>query len=371
MKDLLSIAKLACHVAVREGAEFVDVHAQRGKHVSVELEKCAIKSSDVRWTGGVSIRTFVKGGMGSASTDSVKEKDLVQTAENAAALAKASEPDPDFVSLPAPAPYQPVEGLFDEKIAEMGVDQVMEYAVMNIDAARSVVDDVLVSGGAGCGFSEHVLVNSLGVEVASKSSFVSAGIFAIIKRGDDVGSFFEFDYGRRLCDFDPEGIGVKATEGARSFLGARKIETATLPIVLGPLTSSNLFSTLCWNANGEDIQRNRSYLIGMKGKRVASDLVTIIDDGLYPAGMSSGSLDEEGFPRRKLVVVEKGILRSYLYNSYTANKAKEENTGHAARGGISPTNVRPKPCHVRGDHPGHQRGPLHQYGRCVPQLGHR
>jgi PmbA protein len=124
--------------------------------------------------------------------------------------------------------------------------------------------------------------------VESIGTSISASIFAIIKRGDDVGSYSEFDYGRTLDDFTPDGIGGKAAEAALKFVGSRKIETCILPVVLGPLASYGLFSALCGNANAEDIQRDRSYLIGMKGKQVASELVTIIDDGLYPRGMSSG-----------------------------------------------------------------------------------
>jgi len=341
MEDLLTIARMACDIAIKEGAEFADVVSNREKSMNVELENGTIKSTDVRKGFNVSIRVYVKGGMGSSSADGyMDEKNIIETARKAAELAKIAQPDPDFVGLPLPSTYQHVPGLYDDKIPSMDIAQVVEYAIMNIDSAKAVSDDVIISGGVASGFGESALVNSLGVEVESTGTYITTNIFSIVRRGDDIGSYFEFDEARVLEDFVPEGIGARATETALRFLGSRKVETHVLPVVLGPLSAYNLFSELCSNANAEDIQRKRSYLVGMKGEQIASELVTIIDDGLYPRGMNSGRCDGDGFPRKPLVVVEKGVLKSYLHNFYTANKGGEENTGHSTRGGISPTNVR-------------------------------
>jgi len=342
MKNLLEISRMACDVAKREGAEFVDVVASRGRSTRVELEKGAIKSTDARWNFGVSIRAFVKGGLGSSSSSGTfVEDDIISAAKYAAELAKVAEPDPDFVSLPSPAMYQEVTGLYDEKIARIGVKEIIEYATSNIDSALSVREDAIISGGSSAGFGESALVNSLGVESEEKYSYIGVSISATIKQDDDVGIYFESNGGRVLSDFKPEGIGAKATEEAIKFLGAQHIETKVMPVVFGPFASTDLFYSLCYNANAEDIQRRRSYLIGMKGEQVASELVTLLDDPLYPRGMSSQRHDGEGYPSKPLIVVERGVLKSYLHNSYTANKAREENTGHSTRGGISPTNVRP------------------------------
>ncbi len=342
MEDLLNIAHIACDVAKRGGAEFVDVGVNRGRNIEVELEKDAIKSSDARWGYGVSIRAFVKGGLGYSSTSGTfVEADIIQAAKDAAALAKVAELDPDFVSLPEPATYQEVEGLYDDKIAQLGVKDIIEYATSNIDSAKNANGDVIVSGGASASFGEGAGVNSLGVETAGKYSYIGVSIQATIKRDEDVGSYFDYSSARTLSDFEPEGIGALATEEAIKFLGAQKIETRTMPVVFGPFAGFDLFYYLCYNANAEDIQRNRSYLIGMKGEQIASELVTLIDNPLYPRGLSSRRYDGEGYPSKPLVVVEQGVLKSYLHNSYTANKAKEENTGHSTRGGIAPSNVRP------------------------------
>jgi len=361
MDDLLTIAQKACEVAVQVGAEFVDVLAYRGRHVSVELEKGAIKSCDVRWHSGVSVRAFVRGGWTSAS--GLEEEEALTAARNATELAKVAEPDPDFVCLPEPAEYPTVEGLYDPRIVELEVQDLIKWAGENIGAAREVYPEVIVSGGTGAGWSESVLVNNLGVQAASRSTHVGLSIFAIVKRGDDVGSFYEYDSGRMLDDFAPEGIGAQATQEALKFLRVRKIETGVLPVVFGPLASSSLFYTLCYNANVEEVQCNRSYLSGKKGEQIASELLTLVDDALIPRGLVSSAYDGEGFPFRPLKVVENGVLLTWLHNSYTA---------HSTRGGISPTNVNPHLGEVTagGNHSGHEGRAVHPDWRGISQPGH-
>jgi PmbA protein len=342
MDDLLVLAHKACEAAAAAGAEFADVSARRGRSLNVELEKGAIKSCDGRWNAGLSVRAFVRGGQGSAYVTGLEESPVLAVARNAAELARTAAPDPDFVSLPQAAAYPPVECLYDPRIVQLDANNLIAWAVENIDAARQVEPDVVVSGGAGAGWGENVIVNNLGVEASSRSTYVYLNVFAIVKRGDEVGSFFEFDNGRMLDDFVPEGIGAKATQEALKFLGARKIQTGMLPVVFGPLASRSIFHMLCWSANAESIQRRRSFLIGKKGQRIASKLLTLVDDALIPRGLGSSSYDSEGFPRRPLTLVKDGVLCSWLHNSYTSNKAKEPNTGHAMGGGIGPTNVNPR-----------------------------
>ncbi len=345
MDDLLKLAEKACETAAAAGAEFVDVSAGRGRSLGVELEKGAIKSCDARWSAGVSVRAFVRGAQGWASSSGLDEPEALAAARTAVELAKVAQPDPDFVSLPGPAPYQEVDGLYDQRVADLGIADLIRWAGENVDSAREVDPGVVVAGGVNAGWGEGALVNNLGVRVASRGSHVGLTIFAIVRRGDDVGSFYEFDSGRVLDDFAPDGIGAAATREAAKFLGAQKIETGVLPVVFGPLASHSIFGFLCWSANAESVQRRRSYLVGKKGEKIASELVTLTDDALIPRGLGSSPYDGEGVPHRPLTVVDRGVLASWLHNSYTANKAKEANTGHSTRGGIAPTNVIPKLGH--------------------------
>jgi PmbA protein len=340
MDDLLVLARKACEAAVQAGAEFADVSVSRGRHASVELEKGAIKSCDAGWSSGLGVRAFVRGGRGYANADGLEEGEALRAARTAVELAKIAEPDPDFVSLPARAEYPVVEGRYDPRIVALGIQDVIRWARENIDSAREVDPDICVAGGGGFGWHESALVNNLGVEAADRGTSVSFSVFAIARRGEDVGSFGDYDAGRMLEDFDPAGLGAKVAREAHRFLGARKIATGVLPVVFGPRAARSVFYGIAMAAAAESVQRNRSYLIGKRGERIASPLLTLIDDPLIPGGMGSSPFDNEGFPRRPLTLVENGVLLHWLHDSYTSAKAREPNTGHA---GMGPTNLNPIP----------------------------
>jgi len=341
MDDLVAGAQRACDAAMQAGAHFADVSAYRGTSLSVTLENGAIKSSDAHESCGVSVRAFYGGGQGWYHGDGIDMEAAAEAGQVAAALARQADPDPDFVSLPEPADYEEVEGLFDAAVAGLSIGRLIEHSLANVDAALSVESDAIVAGGAGAGSYETALVNSLGVVAAGSGSSVSCFSRVAIRRGDEVGMFYDFDYGRRLDDFDPQGLGARAAEEAAKFLGARDIETKDLPVVFGPLASRGALMSIASNANAESVQRNRSFMVGKLGEQVASEIVTLVDDPLIPGGMASRGYDGEGTARRRLTLVENGVLQTYLHDSYTAGKAGVKSTGHSTRGGIAPSNVNP------------------------------
>ncbi len=188
--SLLKIAQAACDAAVSGGAEFADVSAGFGRSQSVDLERNAIKSCDSRQGGHVSVRAICKGGTGWSSTDKATVEAAVEAGSNAARLAKLAEPDPDFISLPGPAgSYPEIAGLCDPRIADIDIKQLIKSALANVDGAVAVCSDATVQGGVSSWYGSHALVNSRGVSVASDGSYIGGYIMAIVRRGDDVGSF--------------------------------------------------------------------------------------------------------------------------------------------------------------------------------------
>ncbi len=227
---------------------------------------------------------------------------------------------------------------------------MIDCALMNVDGALAVCSDAIVEGGFSAGYESSALVNSLGVSVGTDSSYIGGHTMVVIRRGDDVGSFYDFDSARVMADFVPHGIGASAARQAMMFLGARKIETSRMPVVLGPLASRSIFHGVLSNVDAEGIQRGRSFMIGKLNEKIASDVLTLTDEPLVERGLNSRPFDYEGFPSTPLVVVKDGVLRSYLYGSYTAGKANVPNTGHGTRGGRAvPSNIVPKLGNMTGD----------------------
>jgi len=340
-QELLKSAEIACEAARKAGAEFADAFVERGGDVSVTVEKNAIASSDARGRGAISVRAFVAGGTGWWSASTISEERAREAGQQAAELAKAAEPDPDFVSLVSPAEYPEVDGLYDPAVASLRGPEVAAWITQSIDSARSIAGDSITGGEAEAHWREWALVNSLGVSATQRATRAAIYTQVVIRRNGQVGSFYEWDSARRLIDLVPEQLGAKAAAEALRYLRSRPVKTATVPVVFGPLASRAIFLGLCSAASAEDVQRRRSFLVGRKGEKIASEHVSIVDDPLIDGGLASGAFDGDGFPHQRLTLVDRGVLTTYLHSHYTANKSGEENTGHATRVGISPTNIRP------------------------------
>jgi PmbA protein len=139
---------------------------------------------------------------------------------------------------------------------------------------------------------------------------------------------------RHLADLEPpEEIGREAARRAVRRLGGRKGETTEVPVIFDPETAASLIRGMAVAASGPSLYRGTSFLIGQRGQTVASPRVTIVDDPLMPQGLGSRPFDGEGLPSRRTVLVDRGVLASYLLDTYSARRLGLEATGHAAREG--------------------------------------
>jgi PmbA protein len=126
-------------------------------------------------------------------------------------------------------------------------------------------------------------------------------------------------------------------------LGARKVKTAHVPIVFDPLVAASILEHIFEGVNGDSVYRGASFLAGKLGEKIAAEGVTVIDDGTIPGGFGTSPFDGEGIPTRRTLVIENGVLKSYLLNTYTAKKLGLQTTANAWRGlagtpGIGPGN---------------------------------
>lgn len=340
---LKAMAQAAVEAAVSDGAEYADVTASWGRGLGVNLEAGSIESCDDKTGGGVSVRAVCKGGTGWASADKLTLDSAVRAGQDAAALAKIADPDPDFIALPSPADIYPeVAGLYDPAVAELDIKTIIGYALSNLDEALAVAPSSVSEGGFSSSFSMTALANSAGILLAKSDSYVGGHIMTVVRDGEDVGSFYDYDAGRSLSDFDPRGIGEKAAKQAVRFLGARMVETKRMPVILGPLASRSFIREIISNCDAEAVQRGRSFMMSKEGERVASEILTIVDDPLIPGGLGSRAYDGEGVPCRPMTIIDKGVLVTYLYSAYSAGKAGKAPTGHGSRGGsTSPSNSNP------------------------------
>ena len=140
-----------------------------------------------------------------------------------------------------------------------------------------------------------------------------------------------------------EHVGKVAAQRALRRLGARKVKTQQVPIIFDPLVANSILGHNFEGVNGDSVYRGASFLAGKLGEKIAASQVTVIDDGTMVGGFGTSPFDGEGIPTRRTMVIENGVLKSYVLNSYTAKKLGLQTTGNASRGlagtpGIGPGN---------------------------------
>jgi PmbA protein len=152
-----------------------------------------------------------------------------------------------------------------------------------------------------------------------------------------------YSVSRRAAGLEsPEAVGRKAAQRALRRLGARKVPTCRVPVVFDQDSARSLLGHIFEAVRGDAVYRSASFLAGKLGRQVAGENVSIFDDGLQPGGFGSRPFDDEGIPPSVTPVIEGGMLRNYLLNSYTARRLNLSTTGNAGRGIAGPPGVSPK-----------------------------
>ena len=229
---------------------------------------------------------------------------------------------------------------FDDVYSLPGPERI-EWA-RRAEAAALAADPRITNSDGGsfdAPTGRKVLANSRGFVGGYRTSYagVSAAPLAMDANGQMQRDGW-WSSARRLGDLEsPEAVGKEAARRTLRRLGARRVPTQQVPIVFAPEMARSLIGSVFEAASGDSIWRHASFLAGKLGEPIAASALTIIDDNimLLPTGVGgfgTSPFDGEGLPSRRTVVVEKGVLRNYLLNTYTARKLGMKSTHNASRG---------------------------------------
>jgi PmbA protein len=285
------------------------------------------------------IRAFVSGrdGLRSAltSTSDLDDDALERLARETVALARATAEDP-LAGLPDGdfADDRPDLELVDPLDRELRVEAHIETARRAEAAARATDARIANSEGSESAsrFSRIVYANTAGFRGEYESAGHSLSVTPIASENGAMQTDYWMTAGRRRGALeDPESVGRRAAERALRRLGARPVPTCEVPAIFEPLAARGLLGNLVACLSGTSVQRGTSFLAERLGETIASELVTLIDDGRLPGGLGSKPFDAEGLPTRRTRVVERGRLASFLLDSYSARKLRAHPTGNAAR----------------------------------------
>jgi PmbA protein len=364
--SLKSIAQQVSDRALKLGATDAEAVAYEGDEFSALVRLGQVETLKESGSRAIGLRVF--NGLRSASTSSsdLSPEGLEKLVDGAIALARITSEDP-FVGLPDASEFGQLEGdlgLYFEDVNDQPAAERIEFA-RRCEAAAMAYDTRIQNSGGGdfdTATSYKVMVNSRGFLGEKRSSYCgfSAAPIAIDEHGRMQRNYwYSSSRTTRLLE-SPEEVGIIAAQRTLRRLGARPVKTQRVPVVFSPEIARSIIGNLFEAANGDAIYRHASFLDGMLGERVAGENVTVVDDGTLVfqkpngqciGGFGTSAFDGEGLPTRRTVLVEDGILKSYVTNTYTARKLGLRSTGNASRGlagnpGIGAHNFFLQPGHM-------------------------
>jgi PmbA protein len=329
---LLDYGHRLLSLALQEGAEEAEVYGTSGRSVDIDLRRDAVELASESFHRGLGIRAVIDGGVGFSSSSDMSLLPFV--AKSAVVSARARGRDESWRSLPLPEKVVHPDGIFDSRLERIGPEECLDMAQSMLSGCRSIKEAEPVSGGVACICGSGFVINSLGMELLETSTLMHASMDTIA-RGADVATGSEF-FNSRSYRTSLEDIGRAAAEQARASLGGCRAESGTFDVLLRPLAVVELLDyTLLPALAADNVQKGRSSLRGRVGEKVSAESLVIADDGLLSGGMDSSAFDGEGVPSQRTVLIEGGILKGYLYDSYTAGKEGVRSTGNAVRSGYS------------------------------------
>ncbi|MDR5683845.1 MAG: TldD/PmbA family protein [Armatimonadota bacterium] len=182
-----------------------------------------------------------------------------------------------------------------------------------------------------------------------RTGVAGIGATVVMREGDSIKQSADMDWSVRFDALDPGRTSLRLVERTARLLDARPLRTGRYVAYFEPKAFAQLLWAFWPLWSGKAVVEGKSRLVGRLGERIASELVTLVDDPTLPEGLASRPFDAEGTSARPVVLVERGVLCSYLTNSQTAHALEHPNTGHASRGyrgvlGVAPTNLYVKPA---------------------------
>jgi PmbA protein len=344
--DLKQLAADVLAKAMKAGATDAEAVVYEGDEFSSLVRLGQVETLKESGSRAVGLRVFIGQRTASTSSSDFSAESIGRLVDGAITLAKITSEDP-FAGLPETDEFGQVPGelnLYFDDVNEQPPAERIEIA-RRCEAAAMAYDSRIQNSGGGdfdTATSHKILVNSRGFVGEYRRSYCgfSAAPIAVDEKGGMQRNYwFSSSRTTRLLE-SPEEIGHEAARRTLKRLGARQVKTQKAPVVFSPEIARGIMGNIFSAAEGDAIYRNASFFSGQLGEMVAGENITVVDDGtmvfdkdgLRIGGFGTSPFDGEGLPTRRTVIVERGVLKNYVMNTYTARKLGMKSTGNASRG---------------------------------------
>jgi len=362
----------ALKVLKKKSIDGYEIYFNQSSHFDIESKGGKIETLQTSCYLGMAFRILNHQQMGFSYTTSSNpsssarksfSRELDRVIEDAIGSAKMTSEDPcfDFAPVLKISPSQ--LPIFDETLERISEKTKIEKAKCLEESARSV-DSERIKKVRKASYQEILsrttLLNSNGLQFSYDHTLASVSVTAVAEESGESEVGWDFDVSHFFNDLDVEKVGRSAGRKALESLGGKRIPSGVYPVILRNNVASEFLSILAHSFSADQIQKGKSPLKGKRGERFFSPLLTIVDDGLYPKGISAYPIDGEGMPSQRTSLVNQGEVTSYLYDRYWANRgnlssleSRVGSTGNSRRHGIkSPPGVGISNFFIEpGDHP--------------------
>ncbi len=331
---LVSVLKRAIERGASAADGFVIEESQGSASVRMGEVETVTHARDQR----LSLRVFSGRAAAAASTSDFSRDSLERLVDEATMLAKVTAEDP-HAGLPDPAELigrAPDLDLEDAGGDELTPERKIELA--RACEAAALESDPRITNSEGAEYHDrrtrYAYATSHGFAQGYATTSFGVSVSPVAAQNGEMQRDYWYSTARKRARVEaPAAVGRVAARRALRRLGARKVKTTEVPVIFDPETAASLVRSIASAASGPSLYRRASFLLDRLGDKIASPLVTIVDDPLIPGGLGSRPFDGEGLATRRTVLVDEGVLQSYLLDSYSARKLGLASTHHATRDG--------------------------------------
>lgn len=332
-RTLLELCKKLVSEGQELGADGVEVQAEDASDMQATIEMGQVAGVELTSGVQIAIRVFIGKKVGSAFTNIPSEMATREALELALGAARATTDDDNIQQLTGPSIYGSLKGLWNEELASAEPSYVAEVSTNLVKKATSKEPD-LIPGLGGTGSEAHVsaYANSRGAAVSERSAVGYTYLMGVAPTESGMTpSVFAFDVGRSST-LDADRVVDEVVDTIRIVRNTAHGRSGKFPIILHPSAYGALMRfTLFESIRGDNVARGKSKIGDKLGEEIASEVVTISDDGLDIRGANAGIADDEGVPRQRTTIIENGILRSFIWDNYWARRMGVASTGNAQR----------------------------------------
>ncbi|MCD6440511.1 MAG: TldD/PmbA family protein [Candidatus Marinimicrobia bacterium] len=337
MSQYKEIAEFIIKEARKNGADQVDVMIVNRTNASITVRLGEIEEVKQASPESLGIRVFKNKRKALTYTSDFRKDSLKKLVKRTTEMANVTTSD-EYNGLPERnllGIASKILPQFDKNIESISTAQ--KIRMLKDMEKIGMEKDPLISNSDGAGWhdseSHVILANSEGFYGEEDYTSFSLSLSLLAEKDNVKQIDYWYSASRFFDRLDSiESIASKAAERTLRKLGSRKPKTQKVPVVFDPIVGRDFLSIIARTVVGDAIYNKNSFLVDQLNKKIAVDQLTVIDDGLLEYGLGSRRFDDEGLPSRKNVVIDKGMLKTYLCDCYSARKLNQPTTGSASRG---------------------------------------